>query len=298
MGFIIVLGLGVGLGLLGVFRFLVGKRSTVLGDLLAVDNAVPQRINVAPELTLQEKLENSVSRWVKDNPRVARFIGADLSADLGILGLDPMAHLVQKCVLALVLFVASPIVLVLIAMSWGIPVLSTVWLAIVLALLGFVLPDSGVRRKAMIRRRDFSATMMSYLDLVALRTASGSGVSEALRDASSVGTGYGWQRVRMSLADARFAGQSPSYGLATLGKQLDLPELSDLAAQLGVVDETGAQTESTLRAKAGAMRTKARALLEGGANARSTTMLIGQVGLAIGFLTLLGYPALLKITTM
>lgn len=295
---IVVAGLFFGLGLFLAVRALSGSKTTMLSELLAVENATPQRINVPQALSFEQQLEAWVTRYVAAHPGFAKLIGADLGADLRILGIDRMAHLVQKLVLSLVVFVASPILGMLMAVAWGLPLLAGFGFTIIATTLAFLLPDSGVRRKAAKRRSDFTATMTSYLDLVALRSASGSGVSEALRDASSIGTGYGWLRIRMALADARVAGLAPSQGLVTLGKQLDLPELVDLASQLALVDATGSRTEQTLRAKAQALRAKGRAQLEGDANARSTSMVTGQVLLAFGFLVLLGYPALTSIANM
>jgi len=169
------------------------------------------------------------------------------------------------------------------------------WLAVSAGVVGFLLPDAALRRRAAGRRRDFRAAVGGYLDLVAMRMASGAGLAEALTDAAGIGTGPAFGRLRTALADARTDGLTPASALSRLGTELALPELVDTGTRLGLVDASGAQAEQSLRASAAALRDRQRTDAHGTANERSQSMLVAQVVLGLGFLLFLGYPAVAKI---
>jgi tight adherence protein C len=243
-------------------------------------------------------LEQQIRTLLAAGPVGRRLVESRLRADLQLLGLDETAYTARKVLTATATLAVGPVLLAALTAVAGLPWLLGAWVALLAAAAVFVAPDQRVKRAAATRRRDFQATLTAYLDLVAMRAASGSGVAEALRDAAAIGSGYGWRRLRAALEDARLDGRSPATGLATLGAEIQVAELTELAAQLSLVDATGAQAEATLRAKAEALREQQLTDLHGNANARSQTMLIGQVGLGLGFLILIGYPALAAVLAM
>lgn len=284
-------GAGCGLGVWLLWCGLRTGQGSLADTLAAVEGATPQ-------VPTQEGPVGAVSWQVRVADRLrghwftAQVTGVQLAADLRLLGKDPGVHMVVRFTCALVALLVLPVVAAVAAVQQvGPPVLWSV-LVLVAPLGAFVAPDRAVRKAAARRRQEFVDNLTTYLDLVALRAASGSGVSEALRDAAAIGSGYGWRRIRSALHDARFAGKSPAQGLVVLGRDIGQTELVELANQLSLVSETGAQTEATLRAKADALRNRSRAAALGEANARSTSMTIGQVFFALGFLVLLGFPAL------
>lgn len=289
-------------GLLLLVRALTGARPGLAARMAAVDTAAARPgpgwsgQGQHPAAGHDTGLWVTSVVWVHD--RLSRrgmwrgLLDARLRQDLQLVGVDPAAYAAFKVAMAVVALTGTSVLTVSIGTVTGLPWLSGAWLAVVAMLAAFVLPDRRVRAAAAAHRRDFLATLTAYLDLVAMRSASGSGVSEALRDAAGIGNGYAWRRLQAALEDARLDGRSPASGLSRLGRDVGLDQLTDLASQLCLVDVTGAQTETTLRAKAEALREEQLTNLHGDANARSQSMVLGQVALGAGFLVLIGYPAL------
>ena len=232
--------------------------------------------------------------WLRTHVGVVtdRVTDSSVRADLDLLGIDKQAHAARQALLAVAALVLTPLPLLLLATLLGLPWLAAGWCVLVFVAAALLVPNLRARARAARMRRTFVATLSSYLDLVSMRVASGSGVSEALRDASHIGDGYGWRRLRDALSGARLAGDSPAVGLGRLGEDIAVPELTELASQLSLVEATGAQTEATLRAKADALRERQRLEMHGDANARSQTLVLGQILLGVAYMVLVGYPAL------
>lgn len=302
----IVAGAGFGVAVLLLVRALGGARPSIADRLAAVDRAAaagPAAFDRLPQgwpssagtgapavvRGVQAALGSRFGRWLVDPA---------LAADLELLGIDAAAHTARKVAAATATLAVAPLVLSAAAAALGLPWPFGAWTAVLAAVAVFLAADRRVKAAAAARRRDFLSTLTVYLDLVAMRAASGSGVSEALRDAAAIGSGYPWRRLRAALEDARLDGRPPSAGLVRLGADIAVAELTELGAQLDLVDATGAQAEATLRAKAEALRDRHLTDLHGDANARSQTMVVGQVLLGVGFLTLIGYPALAAVLAL
>ena len=227
-----------------------------------------------------------------------RVTDSSIRADLDLLGIDKQAHAARQAMFAIAALVLTPLPLLLLATAFGLPWLAAGWCVLIVVAAAVIVPNLRVKARAAQMRRTFVSTVTSYLDLVSMRVASGSGVAEALRDASHIGDGYGWRRLRDALSGARLAGDSPATGLGRLGEDIAVPELTELASQLSLVEATGAQTEATLRAKADALRERQRLEMHGDANARSQTLVLGQILLGVAYMILIGYPALAVVMTL
>ena len=142
---------------------------------------------------------------------------------------------------------------------------------------------------------NFRVVVGAYLDLVAMRMASGSGLAEALNQAASIGAGSAFAQLRGTLQDAQTDGLTPAAALGRLGEEFNLKELIDTAARMQLVENLGAQAEASLRAQAATLRDRELSQLAGKANEQSQSMVIAQVVLAVGFILFLGYPAMAKI---
>jgi Flp pilus assembly protein TadB len=128
-----------------------------------------------------------------------------------------------------------------------------------------------------------------------MNLSGGRGVPEALEVASSVSTYWGMARIRDKLRNARLQGVTPWSALGELGQELAIDELRDLASALTLVAEDGAKVRDSLFARASSMRQRELADAEGRAAARSQSMVVAQMLLAIGFLTFLIYPAVARL---
>ena len=296
----VLAGAGAGLGLLLLTIALLPPRLTLAASLARLDAAArtPRRTpsSEAPGTPLRRALVHHAGR-----PLATAFLGrgwlpAGMRSDLAVVGQEPATFFATKAACAVVGLALGPLLVGLLALlGVGTPIVLPAWIAILFAGLLFTVPDTVVRRRAQERRRDFRAAVGSYLDLVAMKMASGAGLSEALRDAAAIGGDGPFGRIRGALEDARTDGLTPAAALGQLGDELSLPDLRELSAGLSLVAGRGAQAEESLRAKAASLRERELAAAAGEANARSQSMLVAQVVLALGFLVFIGYPALVKV---
>jgi tight adherence protein C len=296
----VIAGAGAGLGLLLLALALFPPRPTLAASLARLDAAarLPRR---AVPLGAQDAAAHRLLVRYAGQPLATAFLdrgwlAAGLRSDLAIVGHEPASFFASKAACAVAGLTIGPLLAGMFALvGVDVPILLPGWVALLLAGLLFTVPDMVVRRRAQDRRRDFRAAVGSYLDLVAMKMASGAGLSEALRDAAAVGGNGPFARIRGALEDARTDGLTPAAAIGQLGDELGLPDLRELSAGLSLVASSGAQAEESLRAKAASLRERELSAAAGDANARSQSMLVAQVVLALGFLVFIGYPALAKV---
>jgi tight adherence protein C len=216
-----------------------------------------------------------------------------LRQDLRVLERPLDAHFTQK-----LLFAVGGSTLVILAAaavrSTGTPLslLVPVWAIIVVGGLGWFVPDLALRAEAERRRRSFRHAVGSFLDLVAISLAGGTGIEGALHGAVALGHGWAFTRLGDALEHARLAGQTPWAALARVGEDLGVSELRELAASLDLAGHEGAKVRQSLAAKAASVRLHQLADVETEA-AQATERMVLPIGLLFaGFLVFIGYPAL------
>ena len=165
-----------------------------------------------------------------------------------------------------------------------------------LAVTGFMLPILQLRSRAKVKRREIRTSLSAYLDLVSIMLAGGAGIESALVAASRVGDGPTFRLIADSLDVARATRRSPWEILANEGERIGIDELPELAATVKLGGEQGARMTASLVAKASSMRAKQLAEVEADANAATERMGLPMVLLFMGFLVLLGYPAMQMIS--
>jgi tight adherence protein C len=219
-----------------------------------------------------------------------------LRADLAVTGSTLDGFLARKALWGIAGLLAPAAAAALLSVAGvSVPLLVPVWVSLAAAAVGFFTPDTKLRSTATTARVAFRVAVGAYLDLVAMRMASGAGLAQALSDAAAVGTGPAFAQLRGALADARTDGLSPAASLGRLGEELHLPDLVDTATRLALVDSTGAHAQTSLRAQAASLRDRELTDAAGQAGERSQSMLIAQVVLGLGFVLFLGYPAVAKV---
>ena len=179
----------------------------------------------------------------------------------------------------------------------GLPLPLLMVCSLILAVLGFILPVIQLRTRASARRREFRTALSAFLDLVSIMLAGGAGIETALVSASRVGDGETFIRIADALDVARSRRQSLWEVLAVEGERLGIEELPELAATIRLGGEKGARMTASLVAKASSMRSKQLAEIEAQANSATERMGLPMVLLFLGFLVLLGYPALQMINS-
>jgi len=296
----VLAGAGLGLGLLLFAVALFPPQPTLAASLARLDAAarLPRRpVAFDPDgMKLYWLLVRRAGRPLATIFVDRGWFASSMRADLAVLGQRPESFFTSKAACAVAGLAFGPLLGGLLGLAGvGVPVVLPAWVALLFAGLLFTAPDIVVRRRAQERRRDFRAALGSYLDLVAMKMASGAGLSEALRDAAAIGGDGPFARIRGALEDARTDGLTPAAAIGQLGEELGVPDLRELSAGLSLVGSSGAQAEESLRAKAASLRERELSAAAGDANARSQSMLVAQVVLALGFLIFIGYPALAKV---
>ena len=193
---------------------------------------------------------------------------------------------------------AIPLVMIVVTTIGGSPLPLPLLLITSLALsaVGFMLPVLQLRSRAKVKRREFRTSLSAYLDLVSIMLAGGAGIESALVAASRVGDGPTFRLIADSLDVARATRRSPWEILANEGERIGIDELPELAATVKLGGEQGARMTASLVAKASSMREKQLAEVEADANAATERMGLPMVLLFMGFLVLLGYPAMQMIS--
>ncbi|SDG66942.1 hypothetical protein SAMN05421505_106198 [Sinosporangium album] len=302
-------GAVLGLGIFLLLRALFPARPSLVSRLLALDAAREGTDGPRLQLVLADEEVGAFRRNL--GARLAQFYAArgweirSLKADLALLGRSFEGFLATKALLGASGLLAFPILLGWLAlMGWGVSVSIPLWAALAAAAVFFMLPDVQTRRDAAARRQDFRHVVGAFLDLVAMNLAGGRGVPEALMMAVSVGdtgdsgdvSGSNWamSRIREALSSARIVGITPWQALGQLGEEINVDELRDLSAALGLVADDGAKIRASLSARAATLRRRELAEIEGRAGERSQSMLVAQLLLCAGFVVFISFPAAMK----
>ncbi|MFD8526784.1 type II secretion system F family protein [Streptosporangium canum] len=303
----LLVGSVLGLGLFLLIRALFPARPGLVTRLLALDAAREGTTVPRMQLVLPDEEVSAFRRSL--GVRLARFYAArgwearSAKADLALLGKSFEGFLATKMLLAVSGLLAFPLLLGWLAvMGWGVSPTIPLWAALAAAGVFFILPDLQIKRDAARMRRDFRHVVGAFLDLVAMNLAGGRGVPEALMMAVSVGSpgaddeGANWamNRIREALGNARIVGITPWQALGQLGDEINVDELRDLSAALGLVADDGAKVRASLTARAATLRRRELAEVEGQAGERSQSMLVAQLLLCAGFVIFLSFPAAMK----
>lgn len=303
MTMIILAGAAVGIGLLVLGLVLFQPKPNPAAALAQLDikrgRARQARITAAAFDPRQVRESESLRKVGGRLRGSLENLGLDLGAlrsDLSLQGRTLEGHLAVSVLAALGGFLVPVVVnVVLVVVGAGFSLPLSLVIGVLFALLGGLLPTLSVRSKAAERRRDFRHVVGSFLDLVAMNLAGGRGVPEALSMASSLSEGWAMTRIRDTLLTARLHGVTPWAALGELGEEVRIEELRDLAAALALVAEDGAKVRESLAARAGSLRRRELAEVEGRAGERSQSMLVAQLVLCLGFLIFLLYPALMGV---
>lgn len=217
-------------------------------------------------------------------------------ADLALLGISVERFTLQRVGFAAIglglpFALNSMAALVGVSLPWAVPGI----VGVVVGALFALFPDLGARSEAAKRRTEFRAALSTYLDMVALERAAGSAPTQALQAPVDICTGWVFQRIATVLEQAKRGGDQPWRGLADLGEQMGVTELTDLADIAEDAGVEGAQVLNTLLAKAQSMRSAALSDARSRANSRTSDMPIAISSTVLGFLLLVCFPALYRI---
>jgi tight adherence protein C len=280
----LALGATLGLGLFIAMRALVGRGPALVEVLAGLER---RPVQAAPTQSLDERLGRRLVGFVD----VRRH-----GPDLRVTGRSPERLAFEKLAASVAgALVPALLAAMVIVNGVAVPVGGVVVVALAAACGGFVLPDLLLRDAARHRRRAFSAALSSYLDLVNVVLAGGSGTETALEAAAEAGDGWVFVELRSALSRSRALRRSPWDCMADLGEELGVAELQELAASVRLAGQQGARVRASLAAKAASLRGHQLSRIEAAAQSASERMALPTVLLFTGFLLFIGYPAVAEI---
>ena len=251
------------------------------GVLLLLSGLVPTRLPLQRALARLDEVpvrqtESSDPRWIAVlgaplvDTSVGRVLTTSVRQDLEVLERSPQEHLARHLLLVTVALLWAPATFALMTIggvdvSWTLPV----WVSLVFGSVALVVPTLAVRAEAATRRRSFRHALGCFLDLVAVRLAGGAGVDSALAGSAAAGEGWAFAQLRRCLTEARLRGEPSWQGLASLGGEIGITELQELAASAGLAGDEGARVRISIAAKARAIRMRELADAEGAAQSAS-----------------------------
>ena len=296
----LLLGLVAGLAGVVTWRALVPPAPPLVASLRRLEQAGAPVAIVSTEGSdrLAAAVGRRTSTWITN---ALEGIGLDLGtlhADLRLVGKSVDQHMGTKVVLAILgLLLPSATVTIAalggVAFPFTIPVIAGLLLAVVF----FFVPDLTLRSEAAERRKAFRHALSSFLDLVVISLAGGAGVESALRDAASIGEGWAFTQLRSALDVTMLTGETPWSALGRLGQELGVSELAELAASVSLAGTEGARVRESLAAKAKSLRDHELSEAEAEAQSATERMALPVVLLFLGFLILIGFPAVDAVLT-
>jgi tight adherence protein C len=232
------------------------------------------------------------------SPVLERLTVGNLRGDLRVTEQTVDEHLLHRLIGAAAgLFTGPAVAGLAFAAGGSLPITFPLWTSLVMSVAGFTIPTAVLRRQAAARRRAFRHAFAAFMDLVALALAGGQGIEGALRMAAQAGDGWAFCELRAALERAGLVGETPWAALDRLGSELDIAELRELAAAVGLAGEQGARVAATVIARAESLRARGMADMERDAQAASERMAVPTVLLLCGFLLFLTYPAVMGVVT-
>lgn len=234
------------------------------------------------------RLHHRLSNTIRRSQSLAHARVAKVHAnDLAIVGWTP-TDMVARQLLAIV-FGALTGAAVLSTIIGGIAVFAAL---VIGGCVGAGLPILSLRSRARRRRRSFLHAFSAYLDLVNVLLAGGAGIETALTAAAEAGDGWAFGTLRGCVTRARLSRRSPWNELRTLGLKWGLPEVVEVAGSMNLSGDHGARIRTSLAARADSMRSRQIAEIESLAQSATERMGVPMMMLFVGFMALLGYPAL------
>ncbi|WP_216211062.1 type II secretion system F family protein [Amycolatopsis aidingensis] len=289
----LVFGAGAGVGLWLLLTWVLPPRPALSDRLAGVSTRAP----AAPILgTADAAWVRTWGRLFVPGLRMLGLPGAKIEADLRVTGRGTDTHLASKALLAVAGLLAPWLLQALLALAGlSLGAQAPLGAGLALAVLGFLAPDLDVRAKATRLRREFREALSAFLDLVWITLAGGAGVEAALGDAATVGQGPAFDKIRRALHAAQLTRTTPWNTLRQLGEELDITELSELAASISLAGTEGARVRASLAAKAHALRIHQLADAETDAQAATERMALPVTLLFLGFLGFIAYPAVIQV---
>jgi len=239
---------------------------------------------------VEPKMLDRATNAVAENRRVARFL-APLRSDIGVAGMTEASFLSD--VVARAGFLGAATVLGLLALNIVGISISVVWVVLFTlgaATAGGVAAFIDLRETAKRRRGEFLEAMVAFISFVRIgmqfRPLEGS-TAAGVR----VGSSWPFEMLAEAIADSNRWGEPIWVGLARLGRQYDVRDLTELANTMALGQADGVSLTETLEARSVALQQRLQTRDLGEANKATEKLTLPIVLSAVGFFVFLGYPA-------
>ncbi len=211
------------------------------------DAARPAGILIGPDPGWADRL----GVWGYRRLRVP-LTGATMQA-LSMSG-RPIADFVAEKLLLALIGLTTPLMLAgtWIALGGGVSMVP-LGLSLACALAGFLLPDIRLRRSAPMLKADAGQALSTFFDLVTLERLANASAAQALQAAANLSDHPLFLKIRTALDRARLQQRPPWQELKALARQIDLPEIADVADVMRL-DEQGASLSHALTARVAEIR--------------------------------------------
>jgi Flp pilus assembly protein TadB len=167
------------------------------------------------------------------------------------------------------------------------------WLVVLAAAAGAAAPRPSIRVDANKRRAEMREVVAVICDLAAVVVAAGEDVDGALVGAAGAGEGWAFDAIRRALPTV--TRQGAWVAMAGLGERLGVDELIVLAQNMGLAEQKGAKVREALNAQAKTLREELASEVEAQAGSVTERMSFPMVMLLVGFLLVIGYPAIARL---
>jgi tight adherence protein C len=284
----VLIGAGVGVGLFLILRGVVFVPAS-----LATTMRRMERIGTS---VADQDRASTAGLSARFADLLASRLGANVERNLAIMERTPARFAIEKLSMSIALGLVATLCGVALKLAGSSLSGGFIFLAVFLfAAIGFALPDFTLRAAAAERRDGFRHALSSYLDLVNVLLAGGAGTETALEAAAEAGDGWAFNQIRTALLRARTMRQTPWTCFTELSEQIGVIELTEIAASVRLAGEQGARIKLSLAARASALRAHQMARIEADAQAATERMGLPTVLMFLGFMVLLGYPAMQQI---
>lgn len=290
-------GMGVAAGLVLAFLALSPARPSLEAELARLARSAPAPAAPPASRDRYARLRRSLGSALAEPLGAAGLVPAGLDADLQILEQDRADWAAQVGVAAAGLGATVVVLLALFAVVVGfvVPIFLVLATLVVVAGLSWLVPTVSARAAARGRREHFRAVLATWLELVTLSQAAGTGLEGAMDAACSLADDWALRRLGRALANARHLGLAPWEGLRQLGAELGVDELGQIAAMLTLAGSEGARVRASLAAGAASLRGRQLATTEAEANRVSERLFLPATVIMIAFLLFLTFPAFERI---
>ena len=290
-------GMGVAAGLVLAFLALSPARPSLEAELARLARSAPAPAAPPASHDRYARLRRSLGSALAEPLGAAGLVPAGLDADLQILEQDRADWAAQVGVATAGLGATVVVLLALFAVVVGfvVPIFLVLATLVVVAGLSWLVPTVSARAAARGRREHFRAVLATWLELVTLSQAAGTGLEGAMDAACSLADDWALRRLGRALANARHLGLAPWEGLRQLGAELGVDELGQIAAMLTLAGSEGARVRASLAAGAASLRGRQLATTEAEANRVSERLFLPASVIMIAFLLFLTFPAFERI---